>query len=214
MFPRLKSIALIAAACGAGLLGWLTPVPPVGVAFAQEQAADEQAAKTEDEQNAEAAAEAEEDAITGGGETSAEQPLFEFSAGELEVLRRLAARRQELDARDAAIVERERLVAALEAKLAEQAAELRRLKASLEEQETRVRAENDGVDQAAKDRVKNLAAAYRSMKPKDAARLFDELEMESLIQIAREISPRVLAPVMAKMKPERARALTQALTES
>lgn len=150
--------------------------------------------------------------INGGGETSLDQPLFEFNAGELAVLRRLAARRQELDAREAALVERERLIGALEAKLVQQSIELKRVRAALADQEERMRKEKETVDADAVDRVKGLAKAYKSMKPKDAARLFDKMDMGLLIRIAREISPRTLAPVMAKMQADKARELSLALT--
>lgn len=202
---------LCAALAITGALAVSTP------AFGQETAAVEPE-KTEE------AAEAKEDAdeqpnasatgnIAGGGETSLDQPLFEFNAGELAVLRRLAARRQELDAREAALVERERLIAALEAKLVQQSIELKKVRAALADQEERMRKEQETVDTAAVDRVKGLAKAYKSMKPKDAARLFDKMDMGLLIRIAREISPRTLAPVMAKMQADKARELSLALTK-
>ena len=49
------------------------------------------------------------------------------------------------------------------------------------------------------------------MKPKDAARLFDGLEPSLLTAIARELSPRILAPIMARMRQDKAEALTAAL---
>lgn len=141
-------------------------------------------------------------------------PQMRFDAGELAVLRRLADRRRALEAREARIVERERLARALEHKLAQQAKELRRLRAALAEQEARAEiAQKTGADEKT-ERLKRLAKAYKAMKPKDAARLFNDLDMELLTGIAGQISPRVLAPVLAKMHPERARELTRALQEN
>jgi flagellar motility protein MotE (MotC chaperone) len=46
------------------------------------------------------------------------------------------------------------------------------------------------------------------MKPKDAAGIFDELEMEVLVRIGRALNPRKLAPIMARMNPIKAKDLT------
>jgi len=141
-------------------------------------------------------------------------PLFSFERGELALLRKLAMRRKELEDREARLVERERLAAAMEAKIAAQADELKRLKSELEKQEARFEAIDDAKSEGEQERVRELAKAYKAMKPKDAARLFNDLDMELLTAIAREISPRVLAPVLAKMEPKRARELTEALRQS
>ncbi len=46
------------------------------------------------------------------------------------------------------------------------------------------------------------------MKPKDAAAIFDQLEMSVLLRVARAMNPRKMAPIMAKMNPSRAQELT------
>jgi len=145
---------------------------------------------------------------------AAQAPLFSFERGELALLRKLAMRRKELEDRESRLVERERLAAAMEAKIAAQADELKRLKTELAEQEARLGAVDDAKSEGELERVRELAKAYKAMKPKDAARLFNELDMDLLTAIAREISPRVLAPVLAKMEPKRARELTEALRQS
>lgn len=143
----------------------------------------------------------------------AAKPAMSFVAGELAVLRRLAERRKALDRREASIVERERLAEAMEEKLAAQAEELKKLQAALAEQEERINAAKAMETDEKKARLENLAKAYKTMKPRDAARLFNDLDMELLTSIASQISPRVLAPVLARMNPERARELTRALQE-
>lgn len=173
-----------------------------------------QSAEREAEQTAvppETAKPAEGEAPKAG---AAAAPLFSFERGELALLRKLAMRRKELEDREARLVERERLAAAMEAKIASQAEELKRLKAELAEQEARIGAVDDAMSEGELERVRELAKAYKAMKPKDAARLFNELDMDLLTAIAREISPRVLAPVLAKMEPKRARELTEALRQS
>jgi hypothetical protein len=49
---------------------------------------------------------------------------------------------------------------------------------------------------------------YESMKPKDAARVFDRLEMGVLIEIATQIAPRKMSDIMGLMQSEAAERLT------
>ena len=49
------------------------------------------------------------------------------------------------------------------------------------------------------------------MKPKDAAKIFDELQMSVMILVAQQMKENKLAAIVAEMKPEKARDLTMAL---
>ena len=49
---------------------------------------------------------------------------------------------------------------------------------------------------------------YEGMKPKDAARVFDRLEMGVLIEIATKIAPRKMSDIMGLMSSEAAERLT------
>ncbi len=49
---------------------------------------------------------------------------------------------------------------------------------------------------------------YESMKPKDAAKVFDRLEMPVLYQIASQIAPRKMSDILGLMSPEVAERLT------
>jgi flagellar motility protein MotE (MotC chaperone) len=46
------------------------------------------------------------------------------------------------------------------------------------------------------------------MKPKDAAKVFDRLEMSVLYEIASQIAPRKMSDIMGLMQPEAAERLT------
>ena len=54
---------------------------------------------------------------------------------------------------------------------------------------------------------------YESMKAKSAARIFDRLELDVLVPVAKQMKPRKLADVMARMTPEAAERLTVALAD-
>jgi flagellar motility protein MotE (MotC chaperone) len=49
---------------------------------------------------------------------------------------------------------------------------------------------------------------YTNMKPKDAARIFDRLDMTILAEVATKMNPRIMSAILAQMKPETAERLT------
>jgi flagellar motility protein MotE (MotC chaperone) len=49
---------------------------------------------------------------------------------------------------------------------------------------------------------------YEGMKPKDAAKVFDRLEMSVLLDIATQIAPRKMSDILGLMVPEAAERLT------
>lgn len=69
------------------------------------------------------------------------------------------------------------------------------------------------VEAREKERIDRLVSVYEGMKPARAARIFDELEMDTLLPIARRMRPARLAVILQSMTPERARELTRRLSE-
>ena len=57
-------------------------------------------------------------------------------------------------------------------------------------------------------RFKGIITMYEGMKPKDAAKVFDRLEMPVLFDIASQIAPRKMADILGQMSPEVAERLT------
>jgi flagellar motility protein MotE (MotC chaperone) len=49
---------------------------------------------------------------------------------------------------------------------------------------------------------------YETMKPKDAAKIFDRLDLKVLIEVASQIKPQQMAAILAQMSPETAERLT------
>ncbi|WP_196257654.1 MotE family protein [Pelagibacterium limicola] len=117
------------------------------------------------------------------------------------ILERLAARRAELDALAEELDMRLAVVEAAELRLEERMAELMaleaRINAAMDEQEAR----NAG-------QFAGLVAMYESMRPSDAATIFNDLETSVLLQVSRSMNPRKLGPIMAKMHPAKAQGLT------
>ena len=49
---------------------------------------------------------------------------------------------------------------------------------------------------------------YENMKSKDAARIFERLDMRILVEVATKINPRKMSEILAQMAPESAERLT------
>ncbi len=68
-------------------------------------------------------------------------------------------------------------------------------------------------DKQEKAKINQLVAIYENMKPKDAANIFNELEMPVLLQVIKNMKERKVAPVIASMSAEKARLLTKELAD-
>ena len=58
---------------------------------------------------------------------------------------------------------------------------------------------------------RGLVRTYENMRPREAAAIFEELELPVLIQILDRMGERKMAPVIGAMRPEKARVLTAEL---
>ena len=56
-----------------------------------------------------------------------------------------------------------------------------------------------------------LVKVYESMKPRDAAAIFNEMDLPVLLQVVDRMKDTKAAPVLAAMQPDRARLLTSQL---
>ncbi len=124
---------------------------------------------------------------------------FSMTDEEIDLLQALAERRRELDLRANELEQREILLRAVEQRIAEQAGGLREL---LKQQETQT-----------EDQYASLVKIYESMKPKDAARIFEELDLEILMPVIERMKERKTAPILAKMSPVKATAITTQLAQ-
>jgi flagellar motility protein MotE (MotC chaperone) len=120
------------------------------------------------------------------------------------LLSRLGERSTSLDKRQADLDMREAIVAAAEKRLSDQTQALTDLQAQV----------NALVDQkqAAEDAsFKAIVSMYEQMKPKDAAKIFDTLDLGVLVKIARAMNPRNMSPILAAMSSAPAQQLTTEL---
>jgi flagellar motility protein MotE (MotC chaperone) len=145
-----------------------------------------------------------EDAKAGAGTVIQLNQNGVNSPAERAILERLGERRQELDARARELEIRENLLKSAEKRLDGRVNELK----TLEQQAGGSAAKKDAEDAA---RLKGLVTMYENMKPKDAAKIFDRLEMPVLIAVVSQIKPRVMSDILAQMQPEAAERLTTEL---
>ncbi len=128
------------------------------------------------------------------------------SAGEVDVLTSLAKRRAELDAREQAMGMRENLIAAAEGRVDNKIAQLKQL----QDQVQILLGQRDDAEQK---QLAALVKTYSSMKPKDAARIFNNLDADVLLSVAGQMKPDVLGAIMAGMQPDQAQKLTVRLAD-
>src|ERR1700736_1968131 len=125
----------------------------------------------------------------------------QVSPSERAILERLQARRQELEARAREIDIRESLLKAAEKRIEGRVEELKAV-------EQRISTATEQKNEAEAARFKGIITMYEAMKPKDAARVFDRLEMSVLFEIASQIAPRKMSDILGLMSPEAAERLT------
>lgn len=117
------------------------------------------------------------------------------------ILARLSERRKELDTLETQLRVQEDIVRAAEKRLETRAAELKEIEARIQKLVERKEGAEDKQFGA-------LVSMYENMKPKDAARIFDRLDMLVLVRMVERMSPRKMASILAAMDAEKAEALT------
>lgn len=147
----------------------------------------------------------EEDRAAIAARMLADDPTL-LTQSEIDLLQKLAERRVEIDARGREMENREAMLAAAESRIDRKITEFKALQATIE---NLVKTYDD--QQGTK--LKSLVKIYENMKPKDAARIFEDLEMNVLLKVAERMKERSLAPIMAKMNPQRARDITVELDQ-
>lgn len=116
----------------------------------------------------------------------------------------LGKRREAMDARASELDLRETTLKAAEKRLDDRLNELKRLEAAIGEADKR-RAEQEA------GKLKELVILYEGMKPKEAARIFEKLDAQVLLDVASRMKPRTLSVVLGVMDPDAAQKLTVAL---
>lgn len=129
-----------------------------------------------------------------------------LSQYEIKVLRSLSERREELDSREKKLDTRELTVSAAELRLNDQIEKLQTLESSIDGLLKKLEDKNN-------EQLASLVKVYESMKPKDAARIFDTLDNDLMLSLADKMKPAVMAAILSNMSSDRARTLTQLMAQ-
>lgn len=124
-----------------------------------------------------------------------------ISPAEMAVLGSLTARREEIDKRGKDLDLREQMLNAAEKRVEDRINELKAIEARINSQI----AANDKQNEA---RLADVVKMYETMKPKEAARIFERLDMGVLIDVSKRMQPRKMSAVLAVMDPVAAQELT------
>jgi flagellar motility protein MotE (MotC chaperone) len=133
-------------------------------------------------------------------------PEADASPAEIDVLKQLSDRREQLEKRSHDLDTRDSLLKVTEQRVDGKIKEMEKLRLQLQ-------AMVNTASEAQQVQLDNLVKIYETMKPDDAARIFEKLDMPVLLGVIQKMKPKSTAPVMAKMAPEKAKEITDALTK-
>jgi len=129
------------------------------------------------------------------------------SAAERAVLESLGERRRNLEEQQGELDLREKLLQATEERIQQRVDELKAL-------EQRIEAAVGEKEEQEQAEIAGLVQMYENMKPKDAARIFNGLDLQVLLKIVRQMKPRKMADILGRMSPEAAERLTVAIANN
>ncbi|MGA0394171.1 MAG: MotE family protein [Rhodospirillales bacterium] len=124
-----------------------------------------------------------------------------LTQAEIDLLQQLADRREQIESRARELDLREGLLKAAEDRIGKKIQEMKALQVTINGLIKKHDAQQDA-------KLNSLVKIYQNMKPKDAARIFEELELDTLLMVAERMKERKLAAIMAKMDPKKAREVT------
>jgi flagellar motility protein MotE (MotC chaperone) len=131
---------------------------------------------------------------------------IDYSAVRQDVYKDLLQRRQQLDAREKELKKREALIAATNTEISGKVKELTTLKTEIEKLMKKQTDEEQ-------ENVTRLVRIYEGMKPKDAARIFNALDMDVLVSVLGKMGEKKSGAIIAAMDAEKARTVTLMLSE-
>ena len=121
------------------------------------------------------------------------------------MLQRLAERRATVEKREREVEAKDGLLKAAEARIDGKIAQL-------QDMEKGIKALLQQYDGQKQQELDQLVRIYSAMKPKEAAGIFETLDMPILLALVKQMKEAKVAPIMALMTPAKATALTEAIT--
>ena len=132
--------------------------------------------------------------------------IADDSPAQMELLKQLSDRRDQLEKRSGDLDQREALAKIAEQRIDQKNREMETLRQQLQSMVNQ-------ISESQSAQTENLVKIYETMKPKEAAKIFETLDMPVLLGVIQRMKPARTAPIMAEMAPEKAREITVALTK-
>lgn len=126
---------------------------------------------------------------------------------EKNILASLAERRKQLEARARELELRENLIRVAEDRVEVRIKELKAI-------EQRIESQLSKRDQEQEAEYEKLVSLYAKMKPKDAARIFEQMDVGVLARLIRRMNARTVSPIMAEMDPVMAKRVSMEIASS
>ncbi|NBO18717.1 MAG: hypothetical protein EBV03_05700 [Proteobacteria bacterium] len=121
-------------------------------------------------------------------------------------MQNLAQRRDELDRWERNIQIKESMLAATEKRIDQKITQIESMKKEVANLLSQYNEKED-------TKIRSLVKIYENMKPKDAARIFDEVEMPILLLIIDKMSEKKVAPILSYMDSKKAKSITVQVAE-
>jgi flagellar motility protein MotE (MotC chaperone) len=132
--------------------------------------------------------------------------LLEMTPQEIQMLQTLADRRRLLETQEASFHQKSSELKATQYQIDKKITQLNELKETLKKL-------LDQYNDKDQQKNKNLAKIYENMKPKEAGRIFEILDMPLLLDIMESMKEGKISLILASMNPERAREITAQFME-
>lgn len=158
----------------------------------------------ETESKSEKSQEGDKQAATTVEEAAPRQLSSTPTRKEIEYLQKLSERREELDRRARELDDRETLLRAVELRITERTNSLKRIEQTIDA----ALKKHEAIEKAQLD---SLVKIYSAMKPKDAAKIFNDLDDAVLISIVENMKEKKMGAILAKMNLDKAKKLTVSL---
>ena len=131
---------------------------------------------------------------------------YGFENTKMDYLRDLEERRRALETRESDLQAREALLSATQQEMERKYVELKQIRNQIEVLLKQQEDEEQG-------QILSLVKIYEGMKAKEAAAIFNTLDIDILLRVTMNMSERKASAILAKMNPERAKTLTVMLAE-
>ncbi|MBN9543289.1 MAG: hypothetical protein J0G32_05810, partial [Alphaproteobacteria bacterium] len=128
-------------------------------------------------------------------------PNNKCTAADYEMFSRLKQRRKDLEEREKTITDKENIIIVSERRMNEKVAEIKKLREDIRSMLNTYKTEQQ-------EKIDSLVKIYSNMKPKEAARIFEELDMSTLLTVIARMKEAKSAPILAEMNPIKARDIT------